>query len=159
MASAAQFRPGPPPALTSERWARDFNEVKRLGGKPTARTAVPSETEIARFWEFSLPSIYFGVVRSVADAPGRDPLRNARLYAAVAQAMDDAMIGVFDAKYHYHFWRPSTAIRNGDVDGNDATERDATWAPFSDIPLHPEYPSAHSILASAVGRGAAGGDW
>jgi membrane-associated phospholipid phosphatase len=61
------------------------------------------------------------------------------------------MIGVFEAKYHYNFWRPATAIRNGDQDGNDRTERDASWVSFIDAPLHPEYPSAHSILASAVG--------
>jgi hypothetical protein len=60
------------------------------------------------------------------------------------------MIAVFDAKYHYNFWRPTTAIRNGDMDGNDATERDASWTPFIDAPMHPEYPSAHSILAAAV---------
>ena len=69
--------------------------------------------------------------------PGREPSQNARLFAAVAQAMDDAMIAVFDAKYHYNFWRPSTAIRNGDIDGNDATEREATWTPFIDTPMHP----------------------
>ena len=78
-------------------------------------------------------------------------MQNARLFAAVAQAMDDAMIGVFDAKYHYNFWRPVTAIRNGDIDGNDATARDASWQPLIDTPMHPEYPSAHSILAAAVG--------
>ena len=150
MTSASQFRPGPPPALTSAAWARDYNEIKALGAKNSARRS-PEQTEIARFWEFSLPSIYHGVARSVADAPKRDPLQNARLLAAVAQAMDDAMIAVFDAKYHYNFWRPSTAIRNGDIDGNDLTERDASWAPFIDEPMHPEYPSAHSILASAVG--------
>ena len=121
-----------------------------MGGKASTRRTA-EQTEIARFWEFSLPSIYHGVVRSVADMPGRDPVRNARLFAAVAQAMDDAMIAVFDAKYHYNFWRPSTAIRNGDIDGNDATEREASWTPFIDTPMHPEYPSAHSILASAVG--------
>jgi hypothetical protein len=65
--------------------------------------------------------------------------------------MDDAMIAVFEAKYRYDFWRPSTAIRNGDIDGNDATERDPTWVSLIDAPLHPEYPSAHSILAAAVG--------
>jgi hypothetical protein len=150
MNDAAQFRPAPPPALTSDRWARDFNEVKALGGKAsTSRGA--HETEIARFWEFSLPPIYYGVVRSVADQPGRDVARNARLYADVSQAMDDAMIAVFDAKYHYNFWRPATAIRNGDADGNEATEREAAWLPFIDTPMHPEYPSAHSILASVVG--------
>jgi hypothetical protein len=150
MASPAQFRPGPPPALASDTWARDYNEVKALGGKTSARRSA-EQTEIARFWEFSLPPIYHGVVRSVATMPGREVTENARLFAAVAQAMDDAMISVFDAKYHYNFWRPATAIRNGDIDGNDATEREVSWTPFIDAPMHPEYPSAHSILAGAVG--------
>ena len=150
MASPGQFRPAPPPALTSDLWVRDYNEVKVLGAKASAqRTA--EQTEIARFWEYSLPGIYHGVVRSVAVAPGREVTQNARLFAAVAQAMDDAMIAVFEAKYHYNFWRPTTAIRNGDLDGNNRTERDASWVPLIDAPLHPEYPSAHSILASAVG--------
>jgi hypothetical protein len=150
MTSAAQFRPGAPPALTSVAWAREYNEVKALGGKTSARRTA-EQTEIARFWEYSLPPIYHGVVRSVAAAPGREVTQNARLFAAVTQAMDDGMIAVFEAKYHYNFWRPTTAIRNGDIDGNDATERDASWTPFIDVPMHPEYPSAHSILAGAVG--------
>jgi len=87
----------------------------------------------------------------VALAPGRDVARNARLYAAVAQAMDDALISVFDAKYQYNFWRPLTAIRNGDIDGNDATAREPSWTPLVDAPLHPEYPSGHAILAGSVG--------
>jgi hypothetical protein len=149
MTSASQFRPGPPPALNSDVWTRDFNEVKALGAKNSTRRS-PEQTEIARFWEYSLPAIYHGVVRSVAQAPGRDVVQNARMFAAVAQSMDDAMIGVFEAKYHYNFWRPATAIRNGDIDGNDATQREASWAPFVDAPMHPEYPSAHSILAGAV---------
>jgi len=150
MASAGQFRPGPPPALSSKVWVQHYNEVKSLGARAYERRSA-EQAEIARFWEYSLPSIYHGVVRSVAGMAGRDARQNARLFAAVTQAMDDAMIAVFDAKYHYHFWRPSTAIRNGDLDGNDATERDAAWLPFSDAPLHPEYPSGHSILAGAVG--------
>jgi hypothetical protein len=150
MTSPAQFRPGPPPKLTSEVWARDYNEIKALGGKnSTRRTA--EQTEIAGFWEATLPPIYHGVVRSVATVAGRDVTQNARLFAAVTQAADDALIAVFDAKYHYGFWRPVTAIRNGDNDGNDATERDASWAPFIDTPMHPEYPCAHCILAAAVG--------
>ena len=60
------------------------------------------------------------------------------------------MIAVFDAKYHYNFWRPITAIRNGDIDGNDATERDPSWTPFIETPMHPEYPCAHCIVAATV---------
>lgn len=150
MSSAAQMRPAAPAALTSEAWVRDFNEVRALGGKAsTARTA--EQTEIAKFWDYSLPPIYFGVARSVADQPGRTLSRNARFFAATAQAMDDSLISVFDAKYQYNFWRPVTAIRNGDVDGNDATAREATWSPLIDTPMHPEYPSGHSILAASVG--------
>lgn len=150
MANAAQFRPGPPPTLASETWARDYDEIKAMGAKNSTRRST-EQTAVARFWEATLPPIYYGVVRSVADMPGRDVTRNARLYATVAQAMDDALIAVFDAKYHYGFWRPITAIRNGDNDGNGATERDASWVPFIDTPMHPEYPCAHCIVASAVG--------
>jgi hypothetical protein len=149
--SAAQFRPAPPPALGSAQWARDFNEVKAVGSKASTQRT-PEQTEAAKFWEYSLPPIYFGVVKSVAQAPGRTVAQNARLYAAAGQAMDDALIAVMDAKYAYGFWRPVTAIRNGDRDDNPATERDASWAPLIDNPGHPEYPSAHSILAGAVGE-------
>jgi PAP2 superfamily len=149
MLSAAQFRPAAPPALSSGQWARELNEVKELGAKASTRRSA-EQTDIARFWDYSLPAIYHGVVRSVALQPGRDVPRNARLFAATAQAMDDAMIAVFDAKYHHHFWRPVTAIRNADIDGNDATQRDPGWASLIDAPLHPEYPSGHSILAATV---------
>jgi hypothetical protein len=150
MSSASQLRPGPPPALTSALWARDFNEVKALGGKKNSRRTA-EQTQIAGFWEATLPPIYIGIVLSVADVPGREVTQNARLFAAVAQAADDALLAVFDAKYHYNFWRPVTAIRNGDLDGNDATERDASWTPFIETPMHPEYPCAHCTVAAAVG--------
>lgn len=136
--------------MTSAAWAREFNEVKDVGARNSTRRN-NAQTEIARFWEYSLPAIYHGVVRSVALQPGRDIVRNARLFAAVAQAMDDAIISVWDAKYHYNFWRPVTAIRNGDIDGNDATQREPTWMPLIEAPMHPEYPSGHSIIAAAVG--------
>ena len=113
-AGARQQRLGAPSTTRSARWAA------RAGSRRSAE-----QTEIARFWEYSLPAIYHGVVQSVALAPGRDVAQNARLYAAMAQAMDDALISVFEAKYHYQFWRPVTAIRNGDIDGNDATVADA----------------------------------
>ena len=150
MSNPAQFRPGPPPALTSQLWASDYTEVKALGGKNSSRRT-PEQTQIASFWEATLPPIYTGIVLSVAEAPGRDITRNARLFAVVAQAADDALVAVFEAKYHYNFWRPVTAIRNGDLDGNDATERDASWTPFIETPMHPEYPCAHCTVAGAVG--------
>jgi hypothetical protein len=150
MTSGSQFRPGPPPALTSERWARDYNEIKALGAKnSTQRT--PEQTAIARFWEATAPVVYWPVVRSVAVAPGRDVTTNARLLAIAAMAMDDGLIAVFDAKYTYNLWRPITAIRNGDADGNDATERDPSWTPFIDTPMHPEYPCAHCIVSGSLG--------
>jgi hypothetical protein len=150
MTTSAQFRPGPPPKLTTEVWARDYNEIKALGGKNSSRRTA-EQTEIAGFWEATLPPIYNGIVRSVADVPGREVTQNARLFAAVTQATDDALIAVFEAKYYYNFWRPVTAIRNGDIDGNEATERDPTWTPFIDTPMHPEYPCAHCIVSGAVG--------
>jgi hypothetical protein len=150
MRDAAQFRPAAPPALNGGVWARDFNEVRAMGGRASALRSA-EQTEVARFWDYSAPPIYHALVRSVALRPGRDLERNARLFAAVAQAMDDALIAVFDAKYHYQFWRPVTAIRNADIDGNDATEREAGWLPLIDVPMHPEYPAAHSVLAAALG--------
>lgn len=150
MSDPAQFRPGPPPDLKSAVWARDYNEIKTMGGK-TSTTRSEEQTRIAIFWEATMPSIYHGLVASVADGAGRDVMQNARLYAAVTQAIDDALIAVFDAKYYYGFWRPITAIRNGDIDGNDATDPDSTWTPFIETPMHPEYPCAHCIVSGAVG--------
>jgi hypothetical protein len=150
MTSGAQFRPGPPPALASETWARDFAEIKAVGAK-TGSTRTKEQTDMALFWEATLPSIYHGILRSVADQPGREITRNARLFAAATQAMDDAVIAVFDAKYHYNFWRPITAIRNADNDGNDKTERDPSWSPLIDTPMHPEYPCAHCVISGTLG--------
>ncbi len=150
MTSPRQFRPGPPPDLKSELWTRDYNEIRAIGRKNKS-TRTTEQTDIARFWEATGPAIYHGLVRGVADQPGRELTQNARLLMAVTQAIDDAMIAVFDAKYHYNFWRPITAIRNGDIDGNDATERDASWTPFINTPMHPEYPCAHCIVSGTVG--------
>ena len=150
MSSANQFRPGPPPRLDSMEWARDYNEVKSIGAKDS-KVRTSEQTEIALFWETSLPSAYYAIVRSVADVPGRSVEQNARLLATVAQALDDGLIAVFDAKYHYNFWRPITAIRNGDIDGNDGTAQDSSWLPLINTPLHPEYPCAHCVSAASVG--------
>jgi len=131
MTSGNQFRPGAPPSFTSDTWTRDYNEIKALGAKnSTQRT--PEQTVIARFWEATAPAVYWPVARSVAAAPRRDVTENARLLAA-------------------NLWRPITAIRNGDLDGNDATARDPGWTPFIDTPMHPEYPCAHCIVSGSLG--------
>ncbi len=145
-----QFRPGPPPALSSALWARDYDEIKTMGARTgSGRTA--EQTDIARFWTTTGPAVYFPIARSVSGQPGRELTRNARFLAAFAQAGVDAIDAVFDAKYHYQFWRPFTAIRNGDQDGNDATQRDPAWLPFIETPMHPEYPCAHCTAAGAYG--------
>ena len=147
--SAAQFRPGPPPDLKSALWARDYNETKNFGAaNSTVRT--PEQTDIARFWATALPDVHMGIASSVVRAGGREITRNARLYAAVTAALNDTEISVFDAKYHYNFWRPITAIRNGDRDDNAATERDAGWLPLIVTPIQPEYPCAHCMIAATI---------
>jgi hypothetical protein len=144
MESGSQFHPAPPPALSSPEWAADYNEVKGLGGRKSTRRT-PEQTEMARFWTITGPQSFDPIVRQLAGAPGRTLSKNARLFALVEMAVADSYIAVFEAKYAYNFWRPVTAIRNGDIDGNDATERDAAWEPLLDTPLHPEYPCAHCI--------------
>jgi len=149
MERGSQFRPAAPPDLKSAEWARDYNEVKDLGGKKsTTRTA--EQTEAARFWVITGPQSWDSLLRELAAAPGRTLVQNARLFALVEMAGADAYISVFEAKYAFNLWRPITAIRNGDMDGNDATSRDAGWEPLIDTPLHPEYPCAHCITSAAV---------
>ena len=149
MTSPSQFRPKPPPSLKSEQWARDYNEIKDLGEKnSTRRTA--RQNEDARFWLLVGPRSTYPLPRQVAVASNMSVLDSARFMALVSIATIDAMIAVFDAKYKYEFWRPITAIRNGDIDGNPATERVATWQPIDVTPMHPEYPCAHCITSSAV---------
>lgn len=150
MTRADQFRPGPPPDLASEVWARDLQEVRTLGGKnSTARTA--AQTDIARFWEDTRPMIYYPVLKAVSQMPGRTVAQNARLYAATGMAIDDALIAVFDAKYAYNFWRPITAIRVEHLAGGGKTVADPGWTPFIATPMHPEYPCAHCVVSGAMG--------
>ena len=145
LTSGDQFRPGPPPSLSSDTWKRDLAEIKAIGGK-TSTQRTPEQTAIAQFWEATAPAVYWPVARSVATAPGRDVTDNARLLALAGMAMDDALISVFDAKYTYNFWRPVTAIRNAEGDA-----RDPAWTPFIDTPMHPEYPCAHCIVSASLG--------
>jgi len=148
MTSSSQFRPVPPIALTSGAWASNYNEVKELGElNSTKRT--PRQTEDARFWLSVAPGSNQPLARQIAIKKKMTVVETARFMALVTMAQMDAAIAVFDAKYHYAFWRPVTAIRNGDIDGNPATVRAATWQPISTTPLHPEYPCAHCIITGA----------
>ena len=147
--SGAQFRPGPPVSLKSQEWAANYNEVKQYGKDSKVRT--PQQTETARLWLYTGPGTFFPIATQLSEAKGFSVQENARLYALLAMATADAMVAVLDAKYHYEFWRPVTAIRNGDRDGNGETEREATWEPIAATPMHPEYPCAHCIVSAAAG--------
>jgi hypothetical protein len=149
MPTGSHFRPKPPIALESEEWARDYNELKDYGGQnSTKRTA--QQTETARFWLVGPPVAYHPFVRQLVIAKQMSVVDSARFMALVAIGLDDAIIAVLDAKYHYNFWRPITAIRNGDIDGNPATDRQATWQPIAPTPMHPEYPCAHCVQSGSV---------
>jgi hypothetical protein len=145
-----QFRPDPPPALASEQWSADYNEVKDLGGKTSAKRT-QDQTSIARFWAMTGPATWNPIVRQLSASRKLSVIENARVFAMAHMAGADAFIAVFDAKYQYNFWRPITAIRNGDIDDNNATEREPAWLPLIDTPMHPEYPCAHCITSAAVG--------
>jgi hypothetical protein len=149
LASASQFRPPPPIALTSKEWADDFNEIKSLGAR-NSTTRSPQQTETARFWLMVGAPAYHPLARQLVERKQMSVVDSAHLMALYAVAMTDAYIAVFDAKYHYEFWRPMTAIRNGDLDGNPATDRDPTWQPIDNTPMHPEYPCAHCIQSGAA---------
>jgi hypothetical protein len=149
LTSASQFRPQPPVSLASEEWASDYNEIKDFGGKTSTKRS-DRQTEDGRFWLITGPQSTEPMVRQIVLAKQMSLIDTARFMAVTAIAGADAAIAVFDAKYHYEFWRPITAIRNGDEDGNPATERDATWQPIDNTPMHPEYPCAHCIISGAV---------
>jgi hypothetical protein len=149
MKTGAQFRPGPPQDLKSDAWAKTYNETKQYGKASSTRTL--EQTEVARFWLQTGPVTMFPVALQLSQTKGLDVNDNARLFSLLAMANSDAMVSVFDAKYHYEFWRPVTAIRNGDRDGNPKTDRDPAWEPIAPTPMHPEYPCAHCITSAASG--------
>lgn len=150
-----QFRPGPPPALTSAVYARDYNETREIGAiKSTRRTQ--AQTDAVRFWTTQSPGQNFTpawhhAARSLSSAKGLSVADNARLFALVSVAMADAFNTAYlDTKAQYNFWRPVTAIRNGDRDGNDATERDAVWLPLTTTPGDSEYASGAGLVTGAA---------
>ncbi len=147
LTSADQFRPAPPPQLSSALYARDYNETKTVGGaKSTTRTT--AQTEAVKYWtQDNLPLSWEVAARQMSAAKGLGLAENARLFALLNVGIANTFITDWDAKFTYNFWRPVTAIRNGDMDGNDATERDASWAALNATPMHPEYPSQAAIIS------------
>jgi hypothetical protein len=153
LANGSQFRPGPPPALTVADYTAAFEEVKSLGSL-TSSTRTPEQTEIARFWagpeSNSGIAIWEQITQTVAAEHHLSLADSARLFAQVNVAAADAFIASFDAKYTYNFWRPVTAIRAADTDGNPDTIQDSTWTPLIDTPNHPSYGSNHATQSRAA---------
>ena len=156
-----QFRPAGPPALTSDRYAADFNETKTMGSLSSS-TRTPDQTIFAWFWASSTASyLWNNVALSLIDRTHRESdsdsqhrsatLENARLLALLNLAIADAAIGCWEAKYTYVFWRPVTAIPLAATDSNPETTADPTWLPLFATPAHPEYPSGHSCVSGAAG--------
>jgi hypothetical protein len=143
---ADEVRPPAPPKLNSERYARDLDEVKRLGGRTsTERSRV--ETLIARY---RITSDEMPALRTLLDQDGRRLVDNARIFALFSMVGNDFGLAVSDAKLHYSFWRPITAIRNADQDDNPATKVDPSWEPLMNTPNHGEYPCGHCIFAAGT---------
>ena len=145
-----QFRAGPPPRLAGWRFARDFHEVKTVGAEDS--DARPTDrADVARFYAaVQSQHVWNPIAQQIATARRLSIPDSARLFALLNMAMNDALIAVMDSKYHYTFWRPETAIRAGDTDGNRHTEPDAAFKPFIPTPCHPSYPSAHASSSYAA---------
>jgi PAP2 superfamily len=149
MATPWQFRLPGPPGLVSMEYAKDYEEVKRLGGKNSpARTA--EQSEIARYWYEGSPQGWSRIARVVAAQRGLDRWDNARLLALLNAAIADGFIAGFETRYIYDLWRPITAIRAADTDGNDATTADPAWESYLNTPSLPDYPSTHSVAGGAA---------
>lgn len=143
----ARFRPAPPPALDSKTYTADYNEVKQFGRlADSSRTAEQSQT--AQFWSPSASALWSANIRSLAS--GKDILTAARFEAIGIAAVTNALIACWDAKFTYMYWRPITAIRAGDTDGNDETVAESGWTPLIVTPAHPEYPAAHTTVGAAA---------
>lgn len=140
------LRPPPPPALTSEAWTRDYKEALAIGER-TSKTRTPMQTLMARYRQ--APDLT-PALRQAANASGRSLVQNARMFALLGMASDDAVLAMADAKIHYDFWRPITAIRNAADDSNPATEPVPGWVPLLPTPNFAEYPCGHCVYAGMI---------
>jgi hypothetical protein len=147
--SSSQFRSKGPLALTSRRYAREFAEVKSRGSATsTMRTA--DQTLAARYWAENPPATWSRIFRTLSAQEGLSIVENARLFAMLYMSGADALISVWDDKAHFSFWRPITAIREADTDGNSATAPDAAWLPLIPTPPYPEHSSGHTGLSGSI---------
>ncbi len=149
MATGDQFRPVPPYPVDSPEYATDYNEVKRLGCTSCPDRSA-EQTEIGAFWVENVSSSTNRIARSLAEQQKLDGWETARLFALLNIAQIDANISSFEGKYHYNYWRPITAVRAGDNDGNPATAGDASWTPTFTTPPTPDYPSTHAYTGAAA---------
>jgi hypothetical protein len=154
LTNAAQFRPAPPPGLTSEEWARELRTVRELGGKESsARTS--EQAVIAHFWsDFSYtvtpPGHWNQIAAQTVASAQISLIESARLFALLNAALADSAVACWDAKYAYNFWRPVTAIQQADRDGNPGTEAHKDWTPLLSTPPFPEFVSGHSTFSGAA---------
>jgi hypothetical protein len=144
----SQFRPQRQPPMNSERYRREYDEVK-VYGSFSSKVRTPEQTDMARFWTNPIAS-WYGALRAIADAHAAGIGDKARLLALASLAAADSQIAVYDSKYHFNFWRPITAIREGDSDGNPNTVGDPTWTPFVPTPPYPDYTSGANCLTGSI---------
>ena len=154
MKSGSQFRAPTPPTLTSATYARDLNQVMDLGSA-TSTSRTQEQTDIANFWAggggtATPPGQWNMIAQEVSESKCLTIGENARLFAMLNMALADAGISAWDTKYAFNMWRPITAIRNADLDGNAATTKDATWTPLLATPPFPTYTSGHSTFSGAA---------
>jgi hypothetical protein len=148
--STDQFRAAPPPALTSRRYTRDYLEVLRVGGKDSSYRPQDRE-DVANLYAKTGPTaVWNSAASQVAVAQGRSLSDNARAFALLNMAINDAQAAVFETKYFYKLWRPETAIRAGDTDGNPFTRKVADFAPLISTPCFPSYASGHGASSNAA---------
>ncbi len=152
MNSGDQFRVGPPPDITSAEYAAAYNQVKTMGaaGALASGDRTQDQQDSALFWNNANGTSWLKIGVDVAEGKGLSTLENAQMFALLTTSVADAFIAGFDTKYTYDFWRPITAIRAGDSDGNALTAGDAGWTSLINAPNHPSYLSTHSIASGAA---------
>jgi membrane-associated phospholipid phosphatase len=148
--SAKEFLLEPPPGLASNKYAKAYNEVMTVGSLDSTERP-PDRSDVATYYAATSPTQAFNqAARQVAQEQRRSLSENARALALINMAISDSLVATFFNKYHYNFWRPETAIRAGDTDGNPKTDPDPNYVPFIVTPCFPSYPSNHGSAANAA---------